>query len=309
MRRALMFAIALFCASLSWAAVTLGQGSSEDDFGNERAQRSQLRALIYHETTGFRHASIPYAIDQLRLWGAANGIQMTADQTSQQFTNRGLRRYDVVIWLNTVGGVRGDAPLLSSSERRAFERYMERGGNYAGIHGASDCCDEWEWYGDLLGNGARFANHPGGEPLSPGCIGSRPRETNLRGQTGSCFQARVITEDRRHPSTEHLPQRWNISDELYNFRANPRSTVHVLQTLDESSYNMNPHPFIRNWGTLMGEDHPITWCQFYEGGRMWYTGLGHDATTFAEHDSMTMIINGVLWAAGRGGPSGCRDEG
>ena len=52
----------------------------------------------------------------------------------------------------------------------------------------------------------------------------------------------------------------------YNVQANPRSTVHVLQTLDESSYDFQPHPFIRNWGTLMGEDHPITWCQLYDGG-------------------------------------------
>ncbi len=312
MRKALMFAIALFCASLSWAAVSVGSGTArtaQDDGTEQPAPRGNLRALIYHETTGFRHASIPYAIQQLTLWGAANGVRMTADQTSQQFTDRGLRRYDVVIWLSTVGGVRGDAPLLNRSEWAAFQRYMRNGGNYAGIHAASDCCDESEWYGDLLGNQARFVNHPGGVGGSPGCIGSRPRETNLLGQTGSCFQARVINEDRRHPSTEHLPERWNISDELYNFRNNPRSSVHVLQRLDESSFNQNPHPFIRNWGTLMGADHPITWCQFYEEGRVWYTGLGHDANIFAEHDSMTMIIEGVKWAAGGGGPEGCNNEG
>ncbi len=312
MRKALMFSIALFCASLSWAAVSLGSGSAgtaQDQGAEQPAPRGNLRALIYHETTGFRHASIPYAIQQLTLWGAANGIRMTADQTSQRFTDRGLRRYDVVIWLSTVGGVRGDAPLLNRSEWAAFQRYMRNGGNYAGIHAASDCCDESEWYGDLLGNQARFANHPGGVGGSPGCIGSRPRETNLLGQTGSCFQARVINEDRRHPSTEHLPERWNVSDEIYNFQNNPRSDVHVLQRFDESSFNQNPHPFIRNWGTLMGADHPITWCQFYEDGRVWYTGLGHDANIFAEHDSMTMIIEGVKWAAGGGGPEGCDNEG
>jgi len=309
MRKALMFAIALFCASLSWAAVSVGSGDHGGPPGHARGHGRDLQALIYHETTGFRHPSIPYAIEQLTLWGAANGVEMTADQTSSQFTDRGLRRYDVVIWLSTVGGVRGDAPLLTSAEWDAFQRYMQRGGNYAGIHAASDCCDESQWYGELLGNQARFANHPGGVGGSPGCIGSRPREPNRVGQTGSCFQAVVVTEDRNHPSTQHLPERWNISDELYNFKANPRSTVHVLQTLDESSYNFQPHPFIRNWGTLMGADHPITWCQLYERGRVWYTGLGHDAVIFAEHDSMTMIMRGIMWAAGVGGSSGCGDEG
>jgi type 1 glutamine amidotransferase len=118
-----------------------------------RAEESarDLRALIYHETTGFRHPSIPYAIEQLELWGAANGVQFTADQTSDRFTNGGPARYDVVVFLSTVGGVHGDAPLLTDAEWSAFQRYIRRGGGYAGIHAASDCCDESAWYGELLG--------------------------------------------------------------------------------------------------------------------------------------------------------------
>jgi type 1 glutamine amidotransferase len=301
-------ALALFAAMACVVLVAPAAATAQDDVYAPNGKR-QIRALVYHETTGFRHASIQYAIRQLQLWGQANRVRMTATRTSAQFTDRGLGRYDVVVWLSTVGGVRGDAALLTDAEWAAFQRYMENGGSYAGIHAASDCCDESPWYGELLGLQARFANHPGGVGGSPGCIGSRPRETNLLGQTGSCFQAVVQTEDERHPSTRHLPDRWNVSDELYNFQANPRSTVHVLQTLDERSYNFQPHPFIRNWGTLMGADHPITWCQFYSGGRVWYTGLGHDANIYAEHDSMRMIIRGIQWAGGRWGPRGCGDEG
>jgi type 1 glutamine amidotransferase len=83
----------------------------------------------------------------------------------------------------------------------------------------------------------------------------------------------------------------------------------VLQTLDESSYNFQPHPFIRNWGQLMGADHPITWCQLYDGGRVWYTGLGHDANIYANHDSMSMIVQGIKWSAGKWGLRGCDEEG
>jgi len=307
MRRTLALLVTVLAIFVVAAPTALAQGNGDEDYTPAGGQR--MRALIYHETTGFRHASIPYAIRQLELWGRARGIDFTASRSSAPFTDRGLSRYDVVVFLSTVGGVRGDAPLLTTQEWAAFERYMERGGGWAGIHAASDCCDESTWFGELLGNQARFANHPGGVGGSPGCIGSRPRETNLLGQTGSCFQAAVENEDNRHPSTRHLPDRWPISDELYNFRANPRSTVHVLQTLDERSFNFQPHPFIRNFGTLMGQDHPITWCQFYDGGRVWYTGLGHDANIFAEHDSMTMIIRRIQWAGGRGGARGCRQEG
>jgi len=307
MRKALALTVPLFVVSLFAAAVGLGQGGAGEH--PQISNGPKFKALVYHETTGFRHASIPYAIEQLKAYGDANGFEVTDDQTSAQFTDEGLAEYDVVIWLSTVGGVRGDAPLLTDDEWAAFERYLENGGGYAGIHAASDCCNESEWYGELLGNQARFNSHPGGVGGSPGCIGDFEGDPNPVGHTRSCFEAVVETEDGKHPSTRHLPERWEISDELYNFNANPRSAVHVLQTLDESSYDFQPHPFIRNWGNLMGEDHPITWCQIYDGARIWYTGLGHDANIFANHDSMAMIVNGVKWSAGKWGVKGCDQEG
>ena len=180
MRKLLVVTAMLFCASLFATAASVG-GRDDDDSRDGKGQR--LRALVYHETTGFRHPSIPYAIDQLTLWGAANGFEVTADQTSARFTDRGLRKYDVVVWLSTVGGVRGDAPLLTPAEWAAFQRYMRRGGGYAGIHAASDCCNESTWYGELLGNQARFDSHPGGSPqgmVGRRCSGSRVAMTASR---------------------------------------------------------------------------------------------------------------------------------
>src|SRR5262245_1586522 len=81
----------------------------------------RLRALIYHETTGYRHASIPYAIQRISEYGRRHGIDVTADQTSERFTDEGLAGFDVVVWLSTVGGVRGDRPLLTDGEWGAFE--------------------------------------------------------------------------------------------------------------------------------------------------------------------------------------------
>ena len=158
MRRTLAVVLGLVCCGLAFGGVASG-GSEDRSGGGDR-----IRALVYHETTGFRHPSIPYAIEQLNLWGAANGVEFTADQTSAQFTNNGLARYDVVVFLSTVGGVRGDAPLLTDAEWSAFRRYIRRGGGYAGIHAGSDCCNESAWYGELLGNQARFDSHPGGDP-------------------------------------------------------------------------------------------------------------------------------------------------
>ena len=293
MRHVPAFTTALCCVALPCIVAALG---------GERSQQARIKALVYHETTGFRHPSIPFAIEQLTAHGAQRGLEVTADQTSARFTDEGLAPFDVVVWLSTVGGVRGAPALLTDAEWAAFERYMESGGGYAGIHAASDCCDESAWYGRLLGNNARFADHPSGAEGSPGCLGAFPGDV---GGTSSCFQAVVETEDDKHPSTRGLPESWSISDELYNFKTNPRGNVHVLQRLDESSYDYQPHPFIQNWGALMGEDHPITWCRIQDGGRVWYTGLGHDAAIFADDDSLSMILGGIIWAAGKGGVRRC----
>lgn len=88
-------------------------------------------------------------------------------------------------------------------------------------------------YGELLGNQARFDSHPGGRADSPGCIGATARDPDRTANTGSCFQAVVVTEDGSRGTAGTL-------DELYNCKANARETVHVLQMLDESSYDFQP---------------------------------------------------------------------
>ena len=78
-------------------------------------------------------------------------------------------------------------------------------------------------------------------------------------------------------------------DEWYNYQApegavvggggtdySPRAGgVHVLATVDESTYDEDD-------GNATDDDHPISWCQRYDGGRSWYTGMGHTQASFAE---------------------------
>ena len=84
--------------------------------------------------------------------------------------------------------------------------------------------------------------------------------------------ATVYVEDRSHPSTDGLPERWQRTDEWYDFRSNPRATVQVLARLDEATYQ----------GGGMGTDHPIAWYHAYDGGRAWYTAGGHTRESYSE---------------------------
>ncbi len=145
-------------------------------------------------------------------------------------------------------------------------------GGYAGIHAASDTEYSWPWYGNLVGS--YFNNHPAGTPT-----------------------ATVKVEDPAHASTAGIDRRWERTDEWYNFRTNPRGKVHVLASMDETTYAPG--------GGAMGAEHPIAWCQDYDGGRSWYTGMGHTEASFTDAKFLKHILGGIKTAAGVV-PSDCK---
>ena len=95
-------------------------------------------------------------------------------------------------------------------------------------------------------------------------------------------------EDAKHPLFQGIPAAGSLTDEPYNSRANPRGQVKVLMTADESSYQ----------GGTMGADHPMTWCHSYDGGRSWYTQLGHSGQLYSDQSFQKLLLNGVRYVAG-----------
>jgi cytochrome c len=216
-----------------------------------------FRALVFSKTTGFRHDSIPEGIAAIQQLGQQHNFTVDTTEDDGQFTDANLARYDVVIFLSTTGD-----PLGTQAEKDAFQRYIEHGGGFAGVHAAADSGYDWAWYGGLVG--AYFKQHP------------------------AIQQATVKVEDPAHPATAGLPTRWTRTDEWYDFQTDPRGRVHVLTSMDETSYS----------GATMGFDHPNTWCQDYDGGRSWYTGLGHSTESFAEPNFLHLLLGGIQTAAG-----------
>ncbi|TYC21298.1 DUF1349 domain-containing protein [Micromonospora sp. MP36] len=230
------------------AAAGTSTATAEPDF----------RALVFSKTAGFRHSSIPNGIAAIQKLGQENNFAVDTTEDSTQFTDENLANYDVVIWLSTTGDV------LNTDQQAAFERYVQAGGGYAGVHAAADTEYDWAWYGNLVG--AYFNSHPAQQ------------------------NATVKVEDPAHPSTKELPARWTRYDEWYNYRTNPRGKVHVLTSMDEKSYSPG--------AGAMGAEHPITWCQDYDGGRSWYTGLGHTEQSYTEPEFLKLLLGGLQTAAG-----------
>ncbi|MGP3637876.1 ThuA domain-containing protein [Streptomyces sp. 24-1644] len=161
--------------------------------------------------------------------------------------------------------------VLNSDQQKAFEDYVADGGGYMGVHAAADTEYDWEFYGGLVG--AYFSSHPQIQP------------------------ATVRVENHDHPATAHLDEAWDRTDEWYNYRTNPRDKAQVLATLDETSYT---------GGTMKG-DHPISWCQTYQGGRSFYTGLGHTKESYAEPDFRKHLLGAMRYTTGQA-TADCRPD-
>jgi len=232
--------------------------TSETDTAGADGNAGPFSVLLFSRTTAFRHDSIPTAVAALTELGSANGYTVEATEDPAMFTAANLARFRVVVFLMTTGDV------LDEAGQAAFETWIAGGGNYVGVHSASDTEYDWPFYGQLVG--AYFKQHPAIQP------------------------ATVKIEVADHPATAGLPSAWMRTDEWYDFQTNPRPTVTVLATVDESSYT----------GGTMGADHPTVWTHATTGGgRALYTAMGHTMESYADPQFRAHLAGAIRWAAGR----------
>ncbi|MGV3589109.1 MAG: ThuA domain-containing protein [Adhaeribacter sp.] len=216
----------------------------------------QPKILIFSKTSGFYHTSIPKG--RIALMQLARENNMEADTTTNPaaFTDANLKNYAAVIFLSTTGDV------LNNAQEAAFERYIQAGGGFVGIHAAADTEYDWGWYGRLVG--AYFLNHPKQQ------------------------DAVIQVTNRKHISTKHLPKKWKRWDEWYSYK-NINPAIKVLMNLDETSYE----------GGKNGKNHPIAWYHEYDGGRAFYTGLGHTDESYVEPQFLKHVLGDIQYAIGK----------
>ncbi|MBK0378672.1 ThuA domain-containing protein [Mucilaginibacter segetis] len=216
---------------------------------------SKPRVLVFTKTAGYHHESIPAGVDAIMKMGNENNFDVDTSSDSTSISEENLNKYAAVIFLNTTGN------LLSNYEQADLQRYMEAGGNFVGVHAASDAEYDWPWYGRLVG--AYFDSHP------------------------QIQEATLHVVDKDHPSTKDLPDEWKRTDEWYNFK-NISKDIHVLIKLDEKSYK----------GGTNGDNHPIAWYHDFEGGRSFYTEMGHTDESYSDPTYLKHLLGGIKYAIG-----------
>lgn len=220
------------------------------------------RVLVFSKTMGFRHESIEAGQKALQEMAARYHFEVDITENDSAFYEENLKNYHAVIFLNTTGDV------LNPEQQNNFERFIQAGGGWVGIHSATDTEYDWPWYGKLAG--AYFKDHPGNPNVQEG-------------------EFHVVDAD--HPACDSIPARFKRVDEFYNFKEmNP--DVHPLVRIDEKSYREGN----------MGDDHPMSWCHEYDGGRAFYTAMGHTVESFSEPIFLTHLWGGLKWVLGDGKP-------
>jgi type 1 glutamine amidotransferase len=149
--------------------------------------------------------------------------------------------------------------IIGEEQQKVLENYIQKGGGFVGVHAATDCEYDWAWYVKMVGGS--FLSHP-------------------RQQ-----MAKLIVTDKKFIATKHLPDVWERKDEWYNFK-NLNPDVHVLLKIDETSYE----------GGKNGDNHPMSWYHSYDGGRAFYTELGHTNESYSEPLFLQHLLGGIKYA-------------
>lgn len=228
------------------------------------AVAKKKKVLLYTKNgEGFVHKNIPNSIKNITKICEENKIEIDATEDPSVFTDENLAQYDALIFSNTNNGI-----FDTDAQKLAFQRYIQAGGSFVGIHSATGSEREWPWFWKMIGG--KFRRHA-------------PNQD---------FMVKVIDKD--HPSTSFLPEVFERQrDECYyHTQLNP--DIHVLLVADMTSVEdpkKDEYPF-----DIFGKTFPLCWMHEFDGGHQWYTSLGHQIEHYDEPQFQQHLLGGIKWA-------------
>jgi type 1 glutamine amidotransferase len=229
---------------------------------------AEPRVLVYTKNQVgpglYVHDNIAASVEAIKKLGAENRFAVDVSDQPANFTDGNLKRYKALIFDNTNNEI-----LQNETQKAALQRYIKAGGGFVGIHSASGSMRDWPWFWSLLGG--KFSRH-------------------AKLQTFT-----VIVKDRTDASTAHLPTTFQWTDEFYYVDHIPEG-LHVLLAgdlvhLDDPGKEKYP-------GKQFGDEFPLAWRHELDGGREWYTALGHQKEHYSDPMFTKHLLGGILWAAG-----------
>src|SRR5450432_1936798 len=228
------------------------------------AQQKQFKVLMVTTTRGWHHESLHAGVLAIQEIGKRNFFDAVLWEDPKGFTDQYLAQFQVVLFLNTTGDI------FDSAQQKVMERFIQSGKGFVGIHSASDTEYDWEWYTKLVGR--MFHIHP------------------------VIQTARLNVLDNSFPGLQGFTGNKLWTDEWYEFGPEKISGLNYILSVDETSYNPNVQ-WADKKGVGMGKLHPVAWYHDYDGGRSFYTSLGHMPAIFSDAAFLNFLYAGIFWAA------------
>ena len=233
-------------------------------FNAVTAQQKQFKALLVTTTKGWHHESVHYGVLAIKDMAVKNYFDVVLLENPNGITDDYLKQFQVVIFLNTTGDI------FDSTQQKVMERFIQSGKGFVGIHSASDTEYDWAWYNKLVGR--MFQIHP------------------------AIQTARLNIIDNKFPGLQGFENNKLWTDEWYEFGPEKITGLNYILAVDETSYE----PKVQ-WGEKkgmgMGKLHPVAWYHDFDGGRSFYTALGHLPAIYTDPAFLNHLYAGIYWSA------------
>lgn len=247
---------------IALAFVVLGACSATAPTNPSTPSSAVPRVLYLTHSAGFKHDVLPLSEQIMRDAVARSGpFEVTASTDCALISAEALRGWDAVVFFTT-----GELPI-DDANKRALLEFVRSGKGFVGVHSATDTFYQWPEYGEMIGG--YFDGHPWHQ------------------------EVRINVEGSAHPATAHLPPRFSINDEIYQFRNWSRNQVRVLLSLDSSSVDVTKAGVNR-----VDRDFALAWTREYGRGRVFYTALGHEPAVWRDSRFQQHLASGISWAIG-----------
>lgn len=229
---------------------------------------AEKRILVYTKNQVgpnlYVHGNISAATAALKKLGTENEFAVDVSDNPADFTDQNLRRYKALVFNNTNNEI-----LENEEQKTALQKFVRAGGGIVGIHSATGSMRKWPWFWSLIGG--KFLRHP------------KMQEFTIK------------VKDRKDISTAHLGESFKWTDEFY-YVDHMAEDLHVLLAGDLTTLKdpgKNDYP-----GKKFGDEFPLAWRHEFEGGRVWYTALGHNPEHYSDPRFAQHILGGIKWAMG-----------
>lgn len=265
MKKAILF-INIICSITIFLSIAVCVNAQKKPDAVSKIKWKNVSVLVYTKNgKGYVHENIAAASAAIQQLGKEYGFKVDVSDKPSDFTEENLKKYALLIFNNTNNEV-----FDTDEQKVALMRYVQAGGGFVGLHSATGTERQWPWFKRLIG--ASFLRHAKHQAFNE-----------------------IIIDDT-HPSTSFLPKIWERKDECYFFKEfNPDIQVLIVHDLAPLDDNDKPTYY-------GGTSSPSVWCHRFDGGRQWYTSLGHDSATYAAPEFQKHIMGGIIWVIGNNKP-------